>query len=73
MTKGYQDEDGKATAASLQAFSDKWLRLGIAVTSGLGLLVALALAILAMSQQLHKPAVIHFWVQVGVWVGFEHE
>lgn len=72
-TKGYQDEDGIATASSLKEFSDKWQRMGIALVSGLGLLVAVVLGILTTSQRRTRPMFIHAWAQISVWVSFEHE
>ena len=65
----YRDEDGEATDQSLEAFSDKWQRVLIALASITGLLVTLALAILTTLGYSadYTPLV---WLQFGVWVCF---
>ncbi|KAJ5812061.1 P-loop containing nucleoside triphosphate hydrolase protein [Penicillium riverlandense] len=68
LAKGaYRDEDGEATEESLRAFSDKWQRILITLTSISGLLVTLALAVLTTLKYNadYTPLV---WLQFGVWI-----
>jgi hypothetical protein len=68
--EGYQDEDGEATASSLQAFSYQWQRIGIVLASVLGLSIALGLAALT-TWRLPQPLCFHTWFQVGIWVSYQ--
>ncbi|KAJ5543290.1 hypothetical protein N7535_005718 [Penicillium sp. DV-2018c] len=64
----YCDEDGEATEASLRAFSDKWQRIAIALSSVTGLLVTLALAILTTLKFFLVNYTPLVWLQFGVWI-----
>jgi hypothetical protein len=64
----YRDEDGEATEESLQAFSDKWQRITIAVFSAGGFLITLALAFLTTLNGNVGDRVLREWLQFGVWV-----
>ena len=63
----YRDEDGEATEESLHAFSDKWQRVAIALFSGSGVLVTLALAVLT-TLKYNTDYTILAWLQFGIWV-----
>ncbi|KAJ5141036.1 P-loop containing nucleoside triphosphate hydrolase protein [Penicillium atrosanguineum] len=63
----YRDDDGEATEESLRAFSDKWQRVLITLTSISGLLVTLALAVLTTFNDSTNFASLA-WLQFGVWV-----
>lgn len=63
----YEDEDGVATDASMEAFSDKWQRIAISVLSVVGFEVVLALAIV-VTQSEQNHFVVPCWLQVGSWV-----
>ena len=63
----YGDEDGVATDASMEAFSDKWQRFAIAVLSVTGFEIVLALAIV-VTQSEQNHFVVPCWLQVGSWV-----
>jgi hypothetical protein len=63
----YCDEDGEATEESLQAFSDKWQRIAIALLSIVGFLATLALAVLA-TLNLAIPNPTPIWLQFALWV-----
>ncbi|KAJ5428287.1 P-loop containing nucleoside triphosphate hydrolase protein [Penicillium cf. griseofulvum] len=63
----YRDDDGEATEESLQAFSDKWQRVLITLTSISGLLVTLALSVLTtLNDSTNYTSFV--WLQFGVWV-----
>ncbi|KAH8690869.1 P-loop containing nucleoside triphosphate hydrolase protein [Talaromyces proteolyticus] len=63
----YRDEDGEATEESLRAFSDKWQRVSIVVSSFSGLLVTLALAVITtLKYSTDYTALV--WLQFSVWV-----
>jgi hypothetical protein len=64
----YRDEDGEATEESLQAFSDKWQRITIAVFSAAGFLITLALAVLTTLMGNVGDYILLEWLQFGVWV-----
>lgn len=65
----YRDDDGEATEESLRAFSDKWQRVLITLTSISGLLVTLALAVLTtLNDRANYTSFV--WLQFGVWVCF---
>lgn len=64
----YSDEDGEATEESLQAFSDKWQKVLIALLSVAGFLVTLALAVLATLKLTITNSTPLIWLQFGVWV-----
>lgn len=64
----YRDEDGEATEESLQAFSDKWQRITIAVFSASGFLITLALAFLTTLNGNVGDYVLLGWLQFSVWV-----
>lgn len=63
----YRDEDGEASEESLQAFSDKWQRVAIALFSASGFSVTLALAVLN-TLEAHASYTILNWLQLGIWV-----
>lgn len=63
----YQDEDGCATAESVQAFSDKFQRWSIAVLSAFGSLLALVQAVMVTVNHLDTLLIEH-WLQFGIWV-----
>lgn len=63
----YRDEDGEASEESLEAFSDKWQRVAIALFSASGFLVTLSLAILT-TLQIKPSFTILNWLQLGTWV-----
>ncbi|OQE38966.1 hypothetical protein PENCOP_c007G03996 [Penicillium coprophilum] len=64
----YSDEDGEATEESLRVFSDKWQRITIALFSIAGLLLTLALAVLATLKLPNDNSTPLVWLQFGVWV-----
>jgi hypothetical protein len=64
----YRDEDGEATKESLQAFSDTWQKITIAVFSAAGFLITLALAVLTTLKVDVRDLVLLEWLQFGVWV-----
>ena len=64
----YRDEDGEATEESLQAFSDKWQRITIAIFSAAGFLITLALAVLTTLMGNVGDYILLEWLQFGVWV-----
>jgi hypothetical protein len=64
----YRDEDGEATEESLQAFSDRWQRITIAVLSAAGCLITLALAVLTILMGNVGDYILLEWLQFGVWV-----
>lgn len=64
----YRDEDGEATEESLQAFSDRWQRITIAVFSAAGFLITLALAVLTILMGNVGEYILLEWLQFGVWV-----
>jgi hypothetical protein len=64
----YCDEDGEATEESLQAFSDRWQRITIAVFSAAGFLITLALAVLTILMGNVGEYILLEWLQFGVWV-----
>lgn len=64
----YRDEDGEATDESLKAFSDRWQRVAIAVFSGSGFLVTLALAVLT-TLKYQTDFTVLAWLEFGIWVG----
>lgn len=66
----YRDDDGEATEESLRAFSDKWQRILITLTSISGLLVTLALAVLTTLNDSTNYTSLA-WLQFGVWVCFQ--
>lgn len=63
----YRDEDGEASEESLQAFSDTWQRVVIALFSASGFAVTLALAVLTTLQISQNFAILN-WLQLGIWV-----
>ncbi|KAJ5996332.1 hypothetical protein N7522_007992 [Penicillium canescens] len=63
----YRDEDGEATEESLQAFSDRWQRITIAVFSAAGFLITLALAVLTTLMGNVEDYILLEWLQFGVW------
>ncbi|KAJ5757946.1 uncharacterized protein N7511_006640 [Penicillium nucicola] len=63
----YGDEDGEATTESLQAFSDKWQRIAIAVFSATGFLITLALAFLTTLMGNVGEYILLEWLQFGIW------
>ncbi|KAJ5308949.1 hypothetical protein PENANT_c020G05925 [Penicillium antarcticum] len=63
----YRDEDGEATEESLQAFSDKWQRIVIALFSAAGFLITLALAFLTTLMGIVGEYILLEWLQFGVW------
>jgi hypothetical protein len=64
----YEDEDGVATEESVQAFSDKFPKLFIAILSIAGFVLSLALAILNTVEFQRKNLFIENWLQVADWV-----
>ncbi|KAJ5201896.1 uncharacterized protein N7498_006559 [Penicillium cinerascens] len=62
----YRDEDGEASEESLQAFSDKWPRVAIALFSATGLFVTLTLAVCTTLKYSAGNAILD-WLQFGVW------
>ncbi|OOQ84862.1 ABC transporter family protein [Penicillium brasilianum] len=62
----YRDEDGEATTESLKAFSDWWQRVAIAIFSGSGFFVTLALAVL-ITLKYDPDYLILAWLQLGIW------
>lgn len=68
--QAYEDEDGVATKASLQAFSDGWQKAAIMILSVVGFHLALALAVVAPAPW-SGPDIrsAPFWLQAGAWVG----
>lgn len=63
----YHDEDGEASEESLQAFSDQWQRVAIALLSASGFSVTLALALLTTLEVNASSALVD-WLQLGIWV-----
>ena len=63
----YRDEDGEASPDSLKAFSDRWQRVAIAVFSGCGFFVTLALAVVTTLND-ESDYLILAWLQLGIWV-----
>jgi hypothetical protein len=68
----YQDKDGSATVASVEAFSGSIQRWSIAGCSIIGFLLALALAVFGTvtSSSSDIPST-ELWLQVGIWVGLQ--
>lgn len=63
----YRDEDGEATTESLKAFSDWWQRVAIAIFSGSGFFVTLALAVLT-TLKYDTDYLVLVWLELGIWV-----
>lgn len=63
----YRDEDGEASKDSLQAFSDKWQRVAIALFSASGFSVTLAQAVLSTLEVNTSYTTLN-WLQLGIWV-----
>lgn len=63
----YRDEDGEASDETLQAFSDKWQRVVIAVFSASGFATTLALAVFT-TLETNKSYTALNWLQLGIWV-----
>lgn len=67
----YEDEDGAATEETQNAFSDKLPRVMVAVTTGLGLLISLALAVFGAVRP-HGSLSVEAWISFGAWVRLFH-
>jgi len=63
----YEDEDGTATEETQEAFFDKLPRVPVAVTTAVGLLVSLALAV-SEAVRPHGSLPVEAWISVGAWV-----
>jgi len=63
----YEDEDGTATEETQQAFSDKLPKVLILVTSSLGLLFSLALAVFGSTRP-RSSLIFERWLAFGAWV-----
>lgn len=63
----YEDEDGTATEETQHAFSDKPPRVLVAVTTGVGLLISLALAVFGAVRP-HGSLFVEAWIAFGAWV-----
>lgn len=68
---GYEDEDGEASESSLQAYSDTWQKVAIAIFSVTGMELSLALAILSLQAKGQGGFVVPFWLQMGGWVSHQ--
>ncbi|KAI9041859.1 P-loop containing nucleoside triphosphate hydrolase protein [Aspergillus affinis] len=65
---GYEDEDGEASEASLQMYSDTWQKVAITIFSVTGLELSLALAILSLQSKNQSFLAVPFWLQTGGWM-----
>ena len=63
----YEDEDGMATEETQNAFYDTLPRVLVAVTTGVGVLVSLALAVFGAVRP-HGSLFIEAWISFGAWV-----
>lgn len=63
----YEDDDGVATDESQRAFSDQLPKILITATSGLGFLLALALAVLD-SVERRDSLKVESWIAFAAWV-----
>jgi len=64
----YADKDGTATEESMSAYSVTIPKLLLAIFSSLGLLTAIALAVLATVRHNDDPLFLENWLNVASWV-----
>ena len=63
----YEDEDGTATEETQQAYSDKLPKVLVAVTTAVGLLISLGLAVFGAVRP-YDPLFVEAWMSFGAWV-----
>jgi len=69
-TSLYEDADGVATEESMAKYSTVVPKILLAILATLGLLTAIALAVLATVHNDELLAKVENWLNVATWVGF---
>ncbi|MCJ1470897.1 hypothetical protein MMC07_009545 [Pseudocyphellaria aurata] len=64
----YRDQDGEATLASLQRFSNNWQRVVVAILSTLGLGLSTAAAIISIKHSGNDVSRVQDWIHLAIWI-----